>query len=107
MIQYNQTIKRKDNMPNYQAIGEFAVEKSKEYERAVKVHSQLVHQRYELDKKIQDAELNQNTELLVELYKQFRILKRDQQANASFRQKFCDDFLFEIAQMAKETNNEQ
>lgn len=94
-------------MPNYQAIGEFAVEKSSEYERAVKVHSQLVHQRYELDKKIQEAELKHDTESLPELYKQFRILKQEQQANASFRQKFCDDFLFQIAQMAKETNNEE
>ena len=94
-------------MPNYQAIGEFAVEKSSEYERAVKVHSQLVHQRYELDKKIQEAELNHDTESLCELYKQFRFLKRDQQANCEYRQKFCDDFLFQIAQMAKETNNEQ
>lgn len=88
-------------MPNYQAIGEFAVEKSSEYERAVKVHSELVHRRYELDKKIQEAELKHDTESLGELYKEFRILKADQQANASFRQKFCDDFLFEIAQMAK------
>lgn len=89
-------------MPNYQAIGEFAVEKSSEYERAVKVHSQLVHQRYELDKKIQEAELKHDTESLGKLYKEFRILKRDQQANREYRQKFCDDFLFAIAQMAKE-----
>lgn len=94
-------------MPNYQAIGEFAVEKSSEYERAVKVHSELVHQRYELDKAIQKAELKHDTELLGELYKQFRILKQDQQANREYRQKFCDDFLFQIAQMAKETNNEE
>lgn len=94
-------------MPNYQAIGEFAVEKSSEYERAVKVHSQLVHQRYELDKKIQEAELKHDTELLGELYKQFRVLKQDQQANREYRQKFCDDFLFQIAQMAKENKNEE
>ena len=94
-------------MPNYQAIGEFAVEKSSEYERAVKVHSQLVHQRYELDKKIRDAELKHDTESLPELYKQFRILKQEQQANSSFRQKLCDDFLFQIAQMAKENSNEK
>ena len=94
-------------MPNFQAIGEFAVEKSQEYERAVKVHSELVHQRYDLDKRIKDAELKHDIETLGKLYEEFRILKRDQQANREYRQKFCDDLMFEIAKMAKETNNEE
>lgn len=94
-------------MPNYQAIGEFAVEKSQEYERAVKVHSELVHRRYELDNAIQKAELAGDKPVLFELYKEFRILQADQHANLSFRQKFCDDFLFEIAKMAKENSDEE
>lgn len=86
---------------DYSAIGKFAVEKSEDYERVVKVHSDLIHQRNELDKKIHTAELNHNQEELEILYKKFRILKQDQQVNREYRQKFCDDFLFEIAQKAK------
>lgn len=94
-------------MPNFQKIGEFAVEKAQEYQRSIEVHSELVKQRNELDNKIREAELAGDKKLLEELYKEFRILKTDQMANLSYRQKFCDDFLFEIGEMARETNNEE
>lgn len=87
-------------MPDFQKIGEFAVEKANEYKRAIEVHSQLVKEQNALDKEIHEAEFN-HSENLPELYKKFRVLKAEQEANQCFRQKFCDDFLFEIEEMAK------
>ena len=85
---------------DYTAIGKFAVEKSEEYERAMSVYSQLIHDRHELNKRISEAELK-NAENLESLYEEFRSLKRDIEANQEYRQKFCDDFLFEIRQKSK------
>lgn len=87
---------------DYETIGKFACEKAKDYERAIQTHKELVGKRNEIDAKIAEANKKDDKNLLAQLYKEFRIIKQDQMANRSFRQKFCDDFLYEISQMMKE-----
>lgn len=87
---------------DYETIGKFACEKAKDYERAIQTHTELVRKRNEVDAKIDEANKKGDKELLAQLYKEFRIIKQDQMSNLSFRQKFCDDFLYEISQMMKE-----
>lgn len=89
---------------NYEKIGEYACEKAEEYEISLNVYSGIVNARKEIDKKIQDAEVKGNKNLLPDLYDEYRKIREDQRANESFRQKFCEDFLSEISQMMEENN---
>lgn len=87
---------------DYETIGRFACEKANDYERSFAVYKDLVEKRKKIDAMIIDAEKKGNKEILKELYNEFRIIKQDQMTNQSYRQKFCDDFLFEISEMMKD-----
>lgn len=91
---------------NYEEIGKFAVEKANEYENSLIAHKEIKSDQATLDKEISVAEVRGEKERLEKLYEKYRELKRDESANDSFRQKFCDDFLFELSLMAKEEDEE-
>lgn len=87
---------------DYSRIGEYACDKANDYERSLHVFSELLQDEEEINKKIRKAEMNNDKKELNELYKKYRENKQDQKANSLFREKFCNDFMFEIKEMARE-----
>ena len=89
---------------DYETIGRFACEKANDYQRSYSVHKELLEKRKLIDSMISDAEKRNDKAVLSALYKEFRVIRQDQTANQSYRQKFCEDFLSEIINLMKETD---